>query len=210
MGSRVVESFLTTEFVKKQQFIDKYQGNYVKLSYNPFGAHVVESCFKSADITRKEKIATELLPVHQELLGDNNGKFVILNCKILQFNSKKETWLQNELQNQRKRKMFEDILEQEQQPTTVIAEKKHKKHKILDEVDQLFKDAKEQRLAGKTAPAVIETKKEKKRKTKKEKLQNKDNNDNEESKEESTNEIKTQQVDHSLDFMLKSLEKAKK
>ncbi len=75
-------------------------------------------------------MATELLPHTDALLSDNNGKFVILNCKILQFKSKKESWMQNEEQNEKKRKLFAEIIVNDETVTEPKSKQKKKKEKV--------------------------------------------------------------------------------
>ena len=155
----------------------------------------------------KKSIATELLPHIDNLLADNNGKFVILNCKILQFKAKKETWLQNEEQNDKKRKLFADIVEEDagqnvDLTSTNKSKKKKKKkeedteedNKVEDEVDELFSKTKERSHSNENKSATLPSSKSKKVK-----------------KEKQRKVIKSEEEeeDESLNFILKSLQDTK-
>jgi nucleolar protein 9 len=86
----------------------------------------------------KEAIATEVMPYEKELLEDQNGKFVILNCNIQQFRAKKEAWKSSEIQNEKKRKLFADIIDDDKSllPTTHTAPKKQKQKQKDDSHQQ--------------------------------------------------------------------------
>jgi len=136
-GSRVIESFMSSSSVtlqQKQEIIDKLKGSFVTLARNFFAAHCVEKFYEVAEISRKEMIASEVGPHEKELLQDNNGKFVVLNCNIIQYNQKKDVWKQGAMNDQKKRQMFQEILEDET-PAFLQPKKKQKKshHEEVEE-----------------------------------------------------------------------------
>jgi hypothetical protein len=141
-------------------------------------------------------MATELLPHTDKLLADNNGKFVILNCKILQFKAKKDTWLQNEEQNDKKRKLFADIVDNTNQQD-IMKTKKKKPVKVevsfcMERHFNLFKDEVDELFAGNPVAPLKKSKKAKKEK-----------------KHSNVAVQKSEEDDESLNFILKSLQETK-
>lgn len=133
IGSRVIESFIKSSVTpqkKKTFYINLFKGKFIRLSQDKYGAHLVETCYQTGDVKLKEKIVSELLPAEKELANSFYGRFVLRKCKIDQYKRKKESWIQHQEQVEKKRKMFENFLEDD---TDEFLVPKNKKKKISPE-----------------------------------------------------------------------------
>ncbi|KAF7724497.1 Nucleolar protein 9 [Apophysomyces ossiformis] len=114
VGSRAYEAILTSENINpkmKKRVLKNLQGSYPALAKDKFGSHIIEHCWAVADIDMKEKIATELLKRERDLSEHYIGKCVLWTCRIEQFKRHHDDWVQREKGAERKRELFQDILE---------------------------------------------------------------------------------------------------
>ncbi|KAI8079723.1 armadillo-type protein [Halteromyces radiatus] len=113
MGSRVVESIIASQHVNdkiKKKLLKNLLGEYVSLSKDKFGSHIVETCWSVADIEIKEKIARELVKYEYDLSEHHLGKCILWSCKIDLFKRHYNEWVEREKGVDRKKDMFKDIL----------------------------------------------------------------------------------------------------
>eukprot|EP01122_Echinamoeba_exundans_P009550 TRINITY_DN340_c0_g1_i2.p1 TRINITY_DN340_c0_g1~~TRINITY_DN340_c0_g1_i2.p1 ORF type:complete len:655 (-),score=111.48 TRINITY_DN340_c0_g1_i2:52-2016(-) len=118
-ASRVLEQFLLSPSITvklKQQLIEKLRGRYGELALNQAASHVVEKCYAAAELSRKEVIASELSAVEPQLSNLRHGKFVLQTCRVLQYKQKKDDWLAAEEGVQKKKALFDDILNDDAVP----------------------------------------------------------------------------------------------
>jgi len=114
IGSRVIEAFLISSFDahKKQLFIDKWKGTFVDVSCNRYGAFCVEKMYQLSEISRKETMASELISALPEVANNPYLQLVIGSCRLGALRTgKKEAWMEQETQNENKRKLFAELLE---------------------------------------------------------------------------------------------------
>jgi len=114
IGSRVIEAFLISSFDahKKQLFIDKWKGTFVDISCNKYGAFCVEKMYQLSEISRKETMASELISALPEVANNPYLQLVIGSCRLGALRTgKKEAWMEQETQNENKRKLFAELLE---------------------------------------------------------------------------------------------------
>lgn len=113
-ASRVVEAYLDESCAApvkhKLKLIRTMHGVYGKLAVDRCGSHIVEKCYKAADVNVKAMIADELVVDEKKLDAEKYGKAVLIKCKIGAYKMKKEAWTEKAASIDKKRKMFEDIL----------------------------------------------------------------------------------------------------
>ncbi|KAJ3215848.1 Nucleolar protein 9 [Dinochytrium kinnereticum] len=113
IASRVFETFVESQHVSlkaKRKILSNLLGRFSEMASDRYGSHIVDKCWAAADITMKEKIATELLNDEKALAANYHGKFVLRNCKIETFKKSKEMWAENQMGIERKKAMFEEFL----------------------------------------------------------------------------------------------------
>lgn len=134
MGSYAIEAFLKSRSVpseNKHMLIDNLKGTFVKLACEKQGSHVVETCWRQAEVKHKEAITQELALSEQQLSSNFYGRIVLKNCGVEHFKRKDKTWHEKEQKAVRKRKLLEEILEEREDSA-----KQNKKAKLKD--DQTF------------------------------------------------------------------------
>jgi nucleolar protein 9 len=114
-GSRLLEAFLDhCPHNLRKKFIEKLHAHFAELASHKCASHVVEKCYAVADLQQKEKIAAELAA--DKSLGSNVfGRFILKNCKVYKFQQKNSKWQAAEEANDRKRKLFEDFFNDEEE-----------------------------------------------------------------------------------------------
>ncbi|KAL9975890.1 hypothetical protein ACROYT_G013107 [Oculina patagonica] len=148
MGSYAIEAFLKSRSVpseKKHMLIDNLKGTFSKLACEKQGSHVVETCWRQAEVKYKEAITQELAVSEQQLNGNFYGRIVLKNCGVEHFKRKDKTWHEKEQKAARKRKMLDEILEEREDSG------KHNKKAKLKEDGKFTKLAPEMAALGFTA-----------------------------------------------------------
>ncbi|ORX85396.1 ARM repeat-containing protein [Anaeromyces robustus] len=113
IACRVIESFLLSNQVllkAKRKILHMFDGNYGQIACNRYGSHLVDKCWAVSDLKMKESIAEELLDNERELNSNFHGKFVLRNCKIENFKRNRQEWIEHEHGLERKKQMFEELL----------------------------------------------------------------------------------------------------
>lgn len=105
-----------------------FQGTFVKLACEKQGSHVVETCWRQAEVKHKEAITQELALSEQQLTSNFYGRIVLKNCGVEHFKRKDKTWHEKEQKAARKRKLIEEILEEREDSA-----KQNKKAKLKDD-----------------------------------------------------------------------------
>ncbi|KAI9317229.1 armadillo-type protein [Dichotomocladium elegans] len=116
LGSRAFESILRSDEVNikvKKRVTKNLEGRFVALAKDKFGSHIIERCWEVADINTKEQIATELLKKEYDLADHYIGKCILWSCRIDQFKRRRQEWIEREKGLEKRKKMFEDILEED-------------------------------------------------------------------------------------------------
>ncbi|XP_071955105.1 nucleolar protein 9-like [Antedon mediterranea] len=166
-GSHIIDAFLQCAVVgekKREQFVQKLQGNLMKLCCDKNGSRTIDTMWKFANLKIKFIIIEELAPKDRLLQSDRYGRFIFKNLAVDLFKKKKNEW--KELQNReiRKQRMLKELVsdcvevkekrdEQEEvrkeelvrtdasdqigEIFDGIAKKKKTKSKVLDEEDVL-------------------------------------------------------------------------
>ena len=102
-----------------------FQGTFAKLEKQ--GSHVVETCWRQAEVNYKECIAHELALSKQQITSNFYGRLVSKNYGIKHFIRKDKTLHDKEQKAARKRKLLEEILEHREDSA-----KHNKKAKLKD------------------------------------------------------------------------------
>ncbi|KAI8067451.1 armadillo-type protein [Gongronella butleri] len=113
VGSRAYQAIVASDHVSekiKKKILKDLLGDYVSLSKDKFGSHIVEACWSVADINMKEKIAQELVKYEHDLSEHHLGKCILWTCKIDLYKRRHDDWVEKEKGIERKKDMFKDIL----------------------------------------------------------------------------------------------------
>ncbi|KAJ1956120.1 Nucleolar protein 9, partial [Dipsacomyces acuminosporus] len=113
-GSRIVEAILKSPrvpFQSKHKLQKQYLGHYADLAMDKYGSHIVDACWELANLTFKEKIINELIKQKTKLQDNTFGRFLLRNYRAEQYKRRAEEWRQRERGLERKKSMFEDILD---------------------------------------------------------------------------------------------------
>ncbi|KAJ1927119.1 Nucleolar protein 9 [Tieghemiomyces parasiticus] len=111
--SRLVECILASPQVRlkaKRKLLGNFKTHYSSLACDPNGSHVVDACWKVADLQFKEVIAAELLAAESTLRFNHFGKILLLRCQVGQFKAKRTDWAANQKGLETRRELFRDIL----------------------------------------------------------------------------------------------------
>jgi hypothetical protein len=87
----------------------------------------VDVVWRRSQVERKEEVAALLLAHEEELLADFHGGIVLRNCDIAHFKKKQTGWVEEQRAINKKREMFQDILEDGGQNASVGSGKKRKR-----------------------------------------------------------------------------------
>ncbi|XP_070574928.1 nucleolar protein 9-like [Ptychodera flava] len=112
-GSHIIEAFFRSQTVgekKKDQLIEKLKGWYVRMACDKHGSRTVDSIWSSASLKVKFTIAEELAKREAQLSQDRFGRFVHRNCAIGHFKHRRNDWKDIQKRDEKKRKMFSDII----------------------------------------------------------------------------------------------------
>nr|XP_016505594.1 PREDICTED: pumilio homolog 23-like [Nicotiana tabacum] len=83
-GSRVIESFRNSNISAKQKWklVAKLRGHFGELSVHPFGSFTVEKCFTASNLSLRETILSEMLPLQSELSKTKQGPYLLRKLDI--------------------------------------------------------------------------------------------------------------------------------
>ncbi|XP_035678451.1 nucleolar protein 9-like isoform X1 [Branchiostoma floridae] len=126
-GSRVLETFLTSPTVsekRRKPLLQKMMDLYVGLSCDKFGSRVMDVVWKVAPVGVKASIAEKLVEKEDRVRSDQYGRYVWQNCAIDHFTKHKEKWKDVQSAQEKKRKLFQEILAEESPPKKPKKERK--------------------------------------------------------------------------------------
>lgn len=107
-GSRVIESFLNSNISAKQKrkLIAKLRGHFGELSVHPFGSFTVEKCFTASNLSLRETIVSEMLPLQAELSKTKQGPYLLRKLDIDGFARQPDQWKSRQASQQSALKEF--------------------------------------------------------------------------------------------------------
>lgn len=78
------------------------------------GSRVVDAVWRHSEVAKKEELAEILLTNEEELTGDFYGQIILRNCNISHYKKKQAAWQEQQRVTEKKRQLFQDIIEDEQ------------------------------------------------------------------------------------------------
>lgn len=132
-------------FWAEKKNVSNFQGMFPKLACEKQASHVVETCWRQAEVKFKEVITQELALSEQQLTGNFYGRIVLKNCGVEHFKRKDKTWHEKEQKAARKRKLLEEIFEEREDSAA------HNKKAKVKEDQKFTKLAPEMAALGFTA-----------------------------------------------------------
>ncbi|KAN0036915.1 hypothetical protein ACTFIV_002238 [Dictyostelium citrinum] len=150
IGSKVLDGFLDSTNVplpKKNQLILKFNGNFVTIGEDRYGSYSIEKMYKIADFKQKDVIAVELMKEEERLFARPCGRYVLMICQINKYKKKKDSWANDVTSKDKKRKLFSDLLndndnEKEKEKEKDTNKKSNKKQ--IEKVDSDYNEDDEQ------------------------------------------------------------------
>ncbi|KAL6568341.1 hypothetical protein OROHE_004025 [Orobanche hederae] len=93
-GARVIEAFLVSNASPKhkQKLSVKLRGHFGELSVLPSGSFTVEKCFSASNMSLRETIVSELLPLQTELSKTKQGPYLLKKLDVAGFAERPEQW----------------------------------------------------------------------------------------------------------------------
>ncbi|XP_078525236.1 nucleolar protein 9 isoform X1 [Lissotriton helveticus] len=113
-GSHVFDALLSTDSIpdkKKKKVHRKLTGHYVELACNKYGSRVLDRIWNAATLGVKQEMAQELAAKERELLRDPFGYHIVRNFALTHFLKRRRDWDEHQVAENKRRKMFADILE---------------------------------------------------------------------------------------------------
>eukprot|EP01133_Synstelium_polycarpum_P013663 gene13663-16090_t len=112
IGSKVLDGFLDSKIpmAKRMQLIQKFKGHFVTIGLDKYGSYVIEKMYKMCDLTLRNMMCEELAAEEKRLFERPCGRYVLLITHINVFKKQKESWATNQDKTDKKRKMFDDII----------------------------------------------------------------------------------------------------
>ncbi|XP_057505237.1 pumilio homolog 23 [Actinidia eriantha] len=109
-GQRVIEAFLSSNASGKQKhkLIVKLRGHFGELALYPSGSFTVEKCFNASNVSQREAIVSELLPVQTELSKTKQGPPLLRKLDVDGFAQRPDQWKLRQTSKQSAYKEFYD------------------------------------------------------------------------------------------------------
>ncbi|XP_070015657.1 pumilio homolog 23-like [Nicotiana sylvestris] len=107
-GSRVIESFRNSNISAKQKWklVAKLRGHFGELSVHPFGSFTVEKCFTASNLSLRETILSEMLPLQSELSKTKQGPYLLRKLDIDGYARQPDQWKSRQASQQSALKEF--------------------------------------------------------------------------------------------------------
>ena len=83
----------------------------VALCKDKHGSRVVDVLWRQCEVQRKQELAEQLIAHEDELFANYYGKIILRNCNISHYKKKQAAWQDVERATERRRELFQDILE---------------------------------------------------------------------------------------------------
>lgn len=101
-GSRVIEAFLASDALAKlkRRLVHKLRGHFGEISLHPSGSFTIEKYFNSGNLSMREMIVSELLPVQKELSKTRQGPYILKKLDVDGFATRPDQWKQRQTSKQ--------------------------------------------------------------------------------------------------------------
>ncbi|KAJ8041167.1 Nucleolar protein 9 [Holothuria leucospilota] len=115
-GSYLLEHFMAVERIKdkkKEQLLTTMKEHLHAICCNKNGSRAMESIFKMSSMKIKTLIASELSKRETQLHSDRFGSYVHRTCQLSQFRHRRDAWTSFMNKDDKKRKLFADVIGEE-------------------------------------------------------------------------------------------------
>ncbi|KAJ2816165.1 Nucleolar protein 9 [Coemansia erecta] len=113
-GSRIVEALIASSSISaddRRRCLERFSTHYADLAANKYGSHIVDACWKCSDMPYKEKIMIELIQREALVQDSPFGRIVMRNCRVEQYKRRADEWRERERSLQKGKRLFKDILD---------------------------------------------------------------------------------------------------
>lgn len=122
-GSRVIEAFLSSNASSKQKrkLVVKLRGHFGELSVHWSGSFTVDKCFDASNVSLRETIVSELVPVQKDLLKTKQGPYLLRKLDVEGFAKRPDQW---KLKQASKQSILREFYDAFGPPETKLSENK--------------------------------------------------------------------------------------
>ncbi|KAL2493361.1 Pumilio23 [Abeliophyllum distichum] len=101
-GARVIEAFLSSNASTKhkRKLVIKLRGHFGELSVHPSGSFTVEKCFNVSNVSLRETIVSEILPVQSALSKTKQGPYLLRKLDVEGFSRNPDQWKSRQVSKQ--------------------------------------------------------------------------------------------------------------
>ncbi|XP_044128677.1 nucleolar protein 9 [Bufo gargarizans] len=113
-GSHIFDALLSSTTITEKQrkkVLRKLRGHCMELACNKYGSRVLDRVWNASSMGVKEEIAQKLVERLRELQNDPIGHHIVRNFALTHFVKRRKDWQEHQQAENKKRKMFADILE---------------------------------------------------------------------------------------------------
>ena len=97
-----------------------YQGSFSELACSKNGSRTLEAIWAAVPVKLRCIIAEHLIQVSGRLQSDRFGRFIWHNFGLHSFTQRRSEWKDAQMNNVKKRKLFEDIIGKSKQGIKII------------------------------------------------------------------------------------------
>lgn len=113
-GSRIMDAFFSAKFVgekSREKLVTKLQGNYYALATSNFGSRSLDTIWRLGTMKTRILIGEELIEKLAALEDNYFGRIISKNYALPLLKKQKSDWKTLQEQENKKRKLFADIVE---------------------------------------------------------------------------------------------------
>lgn len=133
-GSHVISAYFASKFVgakNHEKMVHKFKGTFTALACCKSGSRSLDDMWKGASIKMKTLICSELVEDELKLKENTFGKFIFSNFMVSLFRKKdKSDWQELLNRQEKKRKMFDDLLKEVDSDVPKKKKKKNEKSSV--------------------------------------------------------------------------------
>ncbi|XP_045193252.2 nucleolar protein 9-like [Mercenaria mercenaria] len=113
-GSHVIDTAFQSTSVEektKEALLNKFKDHFITLACDKNGSRTLESIWKNVSLKQKILIATCLCIQEDRIRSDRIGFHIHRNFALFHFKKRRKDWVSIQQNDQRRRKMFQDVLD---------------------------------------------------------------------------------------------------
>ncbi|KAI9561543.1 hypothetical protein GHT06_012502 [Daphnia sinensis] len=113
-GSRILDAFYSAEFVGEKshdKLFQKLQGCFYSLATSKFGSRALDTIWQASSVKTRQLIGEELLQKETALMGDFYGRLLFGKYALSLLKKQKVDWKTMQEKENKKRKLFADIVD---------------------------------------------------------------------------------------------------